>query len=424
MGIIWRSLQKSSNILTNMAGPIHEGVFGKVRFQPTHIYDPRLTLIAIHKPPGITSAQVIRDVQKQFNPSKLFKPWLDREKNNPGKRRWKGRKQTDVKIGHGGTLDPLATGVLILGIGSGTKDLGYFMTACTKTYETVVLFGAATDTYDVEGKVVARKPFDHITKEVVEEALDKFRGEGMQKPPIFSALRVEGKRLYEYAREGKPLPEGFEIKERPVEVSSLEMLEWHAGGTHKWHWPTQEAETAEKNLAQQALHFEADTTTKRKSDDENDASPAKRIKAEEPDALAAEKTRLTREEEGGQPGTEVAQPPKDELQPATSRAAAEADEETAAEDATDQPPPCPAPACKLRMKVTSGFYVRSLCHDLGAAVGSLATMAELVRTQQSDFALSSNVLEYEDVIQGEAVWGEKVQKLLEEWNEKKAKASE
>ena len=70
-------------------------------------------------------------------------------------------------MGHGGTLDPMATGVLILGVGNGTKALGSFL-ECTKSYETVVLFGAATDSYDSEGKIVARAAYDHVTREAVE----------------------------------------------------------------------------------------------------------------------------------------------------------------------------------------------------------------------------------------------------------------
>lgn len=344
-------------------------------------------------------------------------------------------------MGHGGTLDPMATGVLILGLGAGTKELGHFSTGCTKQYETVVLFGAATDTYDTEGKVMARKSYDHITKEMVETALGKFRGEGTQIPPIFSALRVQGKRLYEYAREGIPLPEGFEIKERPVDVTELEMLEWYPGGSHQWHWPTTEADSAEKKLANQALHIGADVSSpepevsatveetegKRKREDEVEAEAAepssKRSKADAEimnDTAGAETKASTIHRlstaAGVIPETETAEPPKDSAKAPTAPP-------PEADPSPEQPPTrpaCAAPAVRLRMTVTSGFYVRSLCHDLGAAVDSLAIMAELTRTRQSNFDLASNVLQYEELQQGEEVWGPKVQKLLEDWNEKKA----
>ncbi|KXT10611.1 hypothetical protein AC579_7527 [Pseudocercospora musae] len=418
---------------------------------------------AINKPPAISSAQVIRDVQEHFNPSKLFRPWLDREhKRNASlppqqqkRRKWKGRKQKDVKMGHGGTLDPMATGVLILGVGAGTKELGHFSTECTKSYETVVLFGAATDTHDTEGKIVGRKSHEHITKEQVEQALAQFRGKGMQKPPIFSALRVQGKRLYEYAREGKPLPDGYEIEERPVEVSELQMMGWYPGGTHQWRWPDREADNSEKKLAEQALHIESDTaiaatdesSVKRKREEHTeDGAPTepshKRSKANAEIASAptasnsmAATIKHLSTTEGHQPDTEVTQPPKDDAQPETSdeplttspsevevdsKAKAEA-ESRPLDTVTTQIQPCPAPAVRLQMTVTSGFYVRSLCHDLGAAVGSLAMMSELSRTKQSDFDLKSNVLQYEDLKQGEEVWGPKVQKLLEDWQDRKAR---
>jgi tRNA pseudouridine55 synthase len=73
------------------------------------------------------------------------------------------------------------------------------------------------------------------------------------------------------------------------------------------------------------------------------------------------------------------------------------------------------------MTVTSGFYVRSLCHDLGAAVGSAALMAELERTRQGQFELGKNVLEYSDLAKGESVWGPKVESMLDDWYEKEEK---
>ena len=200
---------------------------------------------------------MIRDVQRHFNPSALFAPWLAREQakkdaeshNQRNKRRsWKQRQPAQVKVGHGGTLDPLATGVLILGVGSGTKRLTHYTTDCTKSYETVLLFGAATDSYDTEGKIVARKGYAHVTRELVEDKLAAFRGEIMQRPPIFSAKRIQGKRLYEYAREGVPLPEGYRIEECALEVLELELVEWMEGGSHPCRWPELEAEKGEKKM--------------------------------------------------------------------------------------------------------------------------------------------------------------------------------
>ncbi|CZT14883.1 related to pseudouridine synthase [Ramularia collo-cygni] len=294
-------------------------------------------------------------------------------------------------MGHGGTLDPMATGVLILGVGQGTKELGYFTTGCTKSYEAVVLFGAATDTYDTEGKILERADTGHITRHIVEEKLARFKGRGVQRPPVFSALKVQGKKLYEYAREGKEVP--VEIKERPVDASELEIVEWYEGGTHKWHWPTTEASEEEKAFAEKLLS----KTEKRKAVSEGrkrerredvehgheTAPSSKRVKAEDETAIKTESTTVE--------------------QPAAPQQ------------------PCPAPACRIRMTVTSGFYVRSLCHDLGAAVGSAACMSSLVRTSQGGFELGSNVLWYDELKQGEDVWGPKVKAMLVE-NQKRSDA--
>ena len=200
----------------------------------------------------ISSAQVLRDLQKHFNPSKLFAPWLsaersirDRESHNQRRRR--REKNIQVKIGHGGTLDPLATGVLITGVGKGTKALQRFL-LCTKTYEAVVLFGTSTDSYDRLGKVIKSAPYKHLTKQAVEEALGQFRGKFMQLPPLFSALKMNGKPLYEYAREGKEIPR--EIERREVEVLNLELVEWMEGGTHPHKAPEEHAGYAEINVAQ------------------------------------------------------------------------------------------------------------------------------------------------------------------------------
>ncbi|KAK5119005.1 hypothetical protein LTR62_000216 [Meristemomyces frigidus] len=398
---------------------IHEGVF------------------AIHKPSAITSAQVIRDVQRHFNPSTLFAPWMKAEQsrkdaeshNQKNKRRsWKQKQASQVKIGHGGTLDPLATGVLILGVGSGTKALHGFL-ECTKSYETVVLFGTATDTYDNEGKIVARQPYEHVTREAVEQALEKFRGDIMQKPPIYSALRVQGKRLYEYAREGKEVP--VEIKERPLKVEDLEVLEWYEGGSHEWKWPEQEAEAEDKVVAQKIMGVEtaggdeqgSTGGAKRKREVEdtvdgpatNDVS-AKRTKnsAEPEPSLTADATLPKPDTVPEETLTSTAEPPAPPLSTTTTS------EPTAppAPTTTTATSPCPAPAVRLRMTVTSGFYVRSLAHDLGAALGSLGIMASLVRTRQGEFELGKNVLPYDDLAKGEDVWAPKVERMLDDWQEK------
>jgi tRNA pseudouridine55 synthase len=140
-------------------------------------------------------------------------------------------------MGHGGTLDPLAAGVLIVGIGRGTKHLQKYL-ACSKTYETDVLFGASTDSYDCTGVVAERAHCAHITKTLVESKLAQFRGEILQAPPIYSALKINGKKACEYAREGQELPRQLESREMHVDECTL--LEWYEPGQHKFAYPGEE----------------------------------------------------------------------------------------------------------------------------------------------------------------------------------------
>jgi tRNA pseudouridine55 synthase len=370
--------------------------------------------LAITKPTGISSGQVIRDLQEHFGPSKLFAPWLDAERskrkreNQTQKKRRRDKGPIRVKIGHGGTLDPLATGVLITGIGTGTKRLSQFL-ECTKTYEAVVLFGASTDSFDRLGKILEKAPYSHITKGIVESALANFRGDIMQKPPIYSALKVQGKKMYEYAREGRELP--VEIVARPVTVTELEIMDYMEGGTHSYRWPQDIAEPETRVIANQVL---------RKV--EGDSAENKSLSMDEDTITSSElgqKRKRSNEPEGL--GNGESKTPRLSSSDAEPSALKQSEDSTTATnlDGEVSPPtidPCAdgsmSPAVKLRMTVSSGFYVRSLCDDLGKAIGSLAFMTELSRSRQGDYELGNNVLEYDDLRKGEDVWGPKVEKLI------------
>jgi len=127
------------------------------------------------------------------------------------------------KVGHAGTLDPMATGVLLLALGKATRTIEY-LTLQDKTYEAVVQLGAVTDTYDAEGKVVRQHEGALPTREQVEASLSLFRGDILQKPPIFSAIKKGGEALYKKARRG----EQVEIKARPITIYELTLTGWHA----------------------------------------------------------------------------------------------------------------------------------------------------------------------------------------------------
>ncbi len=535
-------------------------------------------------------------------------------KGGGGRRRLTRRtdaRRVQVKLGHGGTLDPLATGVLVAGVGRGTKQLPRFI-ACSKTYEAVVLFSAATDTYDREGRVVARAPHAHLSAALLEQALRSFRGRILQRPPIFSALSVRGKRLYEYARRGERVP--VPVERRPVTVERLELLEWLDGAQHAYELPAQEADGTTKAMAESALGIAVDDASaaggggggdgggsgkkaskkqQRKrgrsaspaagvEEETEEAGPAtgrkrKHLEAEAADgqkdewgsagdadsgllvsgepqeakqshhdgpkslAPAAENETRPSEAKDGAENSETATttadtaaavgatataPPNITASPRPASpvsrtvaggngdevgASAAQDPMTAAADSPTagtssnaapqpsaqpsqpqpspplqpQPPPSSSsssssssrpPAARLRMTVSSGFYVRSLCHDLGHAMGSLGFMAALVRTRQGQFALGgyqhddrpdrphpelpgeahdrhdggdnnnndqaaagaaaggskeeppmdlvTDVLEWDDLAKGEEVWGPKVARMLDRWNANEGKEDE
>lgn len=152
--------------------------------------------LLVDKPGGITSHDVVGRVRRVF-----------------------GIK----KVGHAGTLDPMATGLLIVAVGRVTR-LIRFVQAQPKTYRARMLMGVATDSLDADGAILSREPVE-CTESEIEAVLDRFRGTIMQIPPMVSALKVGGKRLHELAREGIEV----EREPRPVTIHRLEILDFSPG---------------------------------------------------------------------------------------------------------------------------------------------------------------------------------------------------
>ncbi|MCL2258912.1 MAG: tRNA pseudouridine(55) synthase TruB [Proteobacteria bacterium] len=148
-------------------------------------------LLVVDKPEGLTSFEVVRRVR----------------------RLWGG-----VKVGHTGTLDPLATGVLVLCLGEACK-LVPFLTELDKVYGVHIALGVETDSYDAQGKVLRTSPVPCLTPALLETHLSAFRGSFLQMPPMHSAIRQNGQRLYELARQGIEA----ERKARPVTVHRLQL---------------------------------------------------------------------------------------------------------------------------------------------------------------------------------------------------------
>ena len=126
-----------------------------------------------------------------------------------------------MKVGHAGTLDPLATGVMIVCTGRATKRIDELQ-AHTKEYVATIALGATTPSFDLETEIDATYPTHHITREMVEEVLKKFTGRIEQVPPAFSACKIDGKRAYKMARKGKEV----ELKAKILVIDEIELLDF------------------------------------------------------------------------------------------------------------------------------------------------------------------------------------------------------
>lgn len=149
-------------------------------------------LLVVDKPAGLTSHDVVDRVRRRLR---------------------------GARVGHGGALDPMATGVLLLLIGRATKDAEALL-RMDKTYDATVTLGVTTDTQDLDGRVVTRQLVPPLSRQQVEAACQAFRGEIEQVVPAYSAVRFGGRRGYELARAGIAVPQ----KRRRVQITSLELL--------------------------------------------------------------------------------------------------------------------------------------------------------------------------------------------------------
>ena len=128
-----------------------------------------------------------------------------------------------LKVGHAGTLDPLATGVVIVCTGKQTKNIDQLMNH-TKEYEAVLQLGATTPSYDLEHPIDATYPTEHISRQLIDQVLPTFMGEQWQVPPVYSAVKINGKRAYEYARKGQQ--DTIDIKPKLLVIDAIEVLDF------------------------------------------------------------------------------------------------------------------------------------------------------------------------------------------------------
>ncbi len=146
----------------------------------------------IDKKMGVSSYDVIRDIKHKFN---------------------------ITKIGHAGTLDPFATGLLIIMVGETTK-VSNFLMSDIKEYEATIKLGIGTDSYDLDGNIIERKEVPNITTKDILDVFEKFKGDIKQVPPMYSAIKVNGKKLYELARKNQEI----DLKPRDVHIYNLDLI--------------------------------------------------------------------------------------------------------------------------------------------------------------------------------------------------------
>jgi tRNA pseudouridine55 synthase len=166
----------------NLPSPYHEG-----------------KILLLDKPLGWTSFDLVNKVRNSIR----------RKYNLKGK---------GIKVGHAGTLDPLATGLMIICTGRMTKQIDQF-SGLDKAYSGTIVLGASTPSFDLEKEIDTRYPTEHITEDAVRETVRQFLGWQDQVPPLFSAKKIDGKRAYEFARKG----EEVEIKTARIEIKSFEV---------------------------------------------------------------------------------------------------------------------------------------------------------------------------------------------------------
>lgn len=163
--------------------------------QPMPMPDKTSGILIVDKPQGLSSAQLTGRIKRISG--------ID-------------------KIGHSGTLDPMATGVMICGVNQATRIFPFFLDR-PKKYAAVLRLGVETDTLDATGKIVATQPFDKVSEAAVRDACRRFEGEINQIPPAYSALKHKGKPLYKYARQGAPV----EKPARKVFISGIDIRTIH-----------------------------------------------------------------------------------------------------------------------------------------------------------------------------------------------------
>mmetsp|Transcript_9827 Transcript_9827/g.14587 ORF Transcript_9827/g.14587 Transcript_9827/m.14587 type:complete len:456 (+) Transcript_9827:122-1489(+) len=316
-------------------------------------------LIAIHKPLTWTCNDVvsyIRGILSRDAQSRGFE----------GKMRKRGKPV--MKVGHGGTLDPLASGVLVLGIGKGTSKLQSYLEG-DKQYTAMVELGYETTTLDAEGEIVKTMDWNHVTSidSIREMVVPKFTGKIQQVPPLYSAIRVDGKRLYEIARGGdEKEAQDVEIPMRDVEVYKVEVENTLSESVIQ-------SGVVDGKKYKEAVH-EMEAAAAAAAAEKAAAAPPPAEDVQELNDDTAGKKRKKRR------GNKNKGTKKKSFFDESTVPTVQCDSST---DTTS----FELPLFTLNVSCGGGTYIRSIVRDIGYEMDTVATMTGLVRTKQGPFLL-------------------------------------
>ncbi len=325
-------------------------------------------LLAVHKPLTWTCNDVVSYIRGILTRDAQSRGGIPQD-NNPKGGGKKKRNKPLMKVGHGGTLDPLASGVLVLGIGKGTSQLQSYLEG-DKQYTAMVELGYETTTLDAEGEVVKTMDWNHVQSidSIRQVVNSKFTGKIQQVPPLYSAIRVDGKRLYEIARNGNEKEsQEVEIPMRDVEVYKVEVENILSESVMKsgvvdgkrYKEAVQEMEAAAAAAAEKAAASPPEDAQESNDDEANAGGKNKKKRKRNDNKKRTEKKSLFDE-------TTV---PTVQCDPSTGTTSFD------------------LPLFTLNVSCGGGTYIRSLVRDIGYEMDTVATMTGLVRTKQGPFVL-------------------------------------
>ncbi|KAG5359361.1 putative tRNA pseudouridine synthase 1 [Yarrowia sp. C11] len=362
-------------------------------------------VFVVDKPKNIGSTQVVEKLKWTFINS-------SEDKN-------KKRVKNSLKIGHGGALDPFATGALAIGVGTGTKELGHMTNGTSKEYIATVFMGHETTTCDREGHVVKSHDSSHITAEQIAKVLDKFRGDIKQFPPVYSSVSVDGMRLWDYARSGLSVPY---IPSRECHVDKLELIS-PVISCHTYN-PLGQANEEEMTVAAGVAKIKKDggDMTREEYEKSKEGQPKvskkqlkknkkRKYNAEEVAAVVRDPVPEVEETQTHEKSLEERE--KEYRENLAKEEVSELNKfaKEQVETGTFKPK---TPIFQILASVSSGTYIRQLANDICEELGVSGHLVELRRTTQGSYGVE-NFFPLDLILnQPEEKWESELTKALKE----------